>query len=129
MQLSDFNFDLPIELIAQQPLAERTQSRLLCLNGETGEFIDRQFVALSSLLNENDLLVFNNTRVIPARIFGVKASGGRIEVMLERVLSDSEMLVQIRASKAPKVGGQLLLGDERVEVTGRALERRHRRDV
>jgi len=116
MQLSDFNFDLPTDLIAQQPLAERSQSRLLCLNGETGECIDRQFIALPSLLNENDLLVFNNTRVIPARIFGIKASGGRIEVMLERVLSDSEVLVQIRASKAPKIGGQLLLGDEHVEA-------------
>jgi len=116
MQLSDFNFDLPTELIAQQPLAERTQSRLLCLHGETGEYDDRQFMQLPSLLNENDLLVFNNTRVIPARIFGIKASGGRIEVMLERVLSDSEVLVQIRASKAPKVGGQLLLGDEHVEA-------------
>jgi len=114
MQLSDFNFDLPSDLIAQQPLAERTQSRLLCLNGESGEYVDRQFMQLPSLLNENDLIVFNNTRVIPARLFGIKASGGRIEVMLERVLSDSEVLVQIRASKAPKVGGQLLLGDERV---------------
>jgi len=116
MQLSDFNFELPTELIAQQPLAERTQSRMLCLNGSTGEYVDRQFAQLPSLLNENDLLVFNNTRVIPARIFGKKASGGRIEVMLERVLGDSEVLVQIRASKAPKVGGQLLLGDEAVEA-------------
>ena len=116
MQLPDFNFELPTELIAQQPLAERTQSRMLCLNGSTGEYVDRQFAQLPSLLNENDLLVFNNTRVIPARIFGKKASGGRIEVMLERVLGDSEVLVQIRASKAPKVGGQLLLGDEAVEA-------------
>ncbi len=122
MQLSDFNFELPTELIAQQPLAERTQSRMLCLNGLTGEYVDQQFSQFPALLNEDDLLVFNNTRVIPARIFGKKASGGRVEVMLERLLGDSEMLVQIRASKAPKVGGLLLLGDEAVEaeVTSRA---------
>ncbi|MCF6325085.1 MAG: tRNA preQ1(34) S-adenosylmethionine ribosyltransferase-isomerase QueA [Gammaproteobacteria bacterium] len=116
MQLSDFNFDLPTDLIAQQPLAERTQSRMLCLNGATGDYQDQQFAQLPSLLNENDLVVLNNTRVIPARIFGKKASGGGIEVMLERVLSDNEVLVQIRASKAPNVGGQLLLGDGPVEA-------------
>ncbi len=110
------NFELPTDLIAQQPLAERTQSRLLCLNGATGDYQDQQFAQLPSLLNENDLLVLNNTRVIPARIFAKKASGGGIEVMLERVLSDNEVLVQIRASKAPKIGGQLLLGDEQVEA-------------
>jgi len=116
MQLSDYYFDLPPELIAQQPLAERSQSRLLTLDGATGEWCDRQFAQLPSLLNKDDLLVLNNTRVIPARIFGKKASGGRIEVMLERVLSDNELLVQVRASKAPKEGSQLLLGDEMVEA-------------
>ncbi len=116
MKLSDFNFDLPPELIAQTPLAKRTQSRLLSLDGGSGAWCDRQFQQLPSLLNENDLLVFNNTRVIPARIFGKKASGGRIEVMLERLLSDRELLVQIRASKSPKVGGQLLLGDEMISA-------------
>lgn len=116
MQLSDFNFDLPLDLIAQRPLTERTQSRLLCLDGAMGEWCDQQFAQLPTLLNKDDLLVLNNTRVIPARIFGKKVSGGRIEVMLERVLSDSELLVQIRASKAPKVGGQLLLGDEAIKA-------------
>jgi len=116
MQLSDFNFDLPPELIAQRPLTERTQSRLLCLDGAMGEWRDQQFAQLPTLLNKDDLLVLNNTRVIPARIFGTKASGGCIEVMLERVLGDSELLVQIRASKAPKVGGQLLLGDEAIKA-------------
>ncbi len=116
MQLSDFNFDLPPDLIAQRPLVERTQSRLLCLNGAMGEWRDQQFAQLPALLNKDDLLVFNDTRVIPARIFGKKASGGRIEVMLERVLSDSELLVQIRASKAPKVGSQLLLGEALVKA-------------
>ncbi len=116
MQLSDFNFDLPPDLIAQWPLRERTQSRLLCLDGAKGEWRDQQFAQLPTLLNKDDLLVLNNTRVIPARIFGTKASGGRIEVMLERVLSDSELLVQIRASKAPKVGGQLLLGEEGIKA-------------
>ncbi len=116
MQLSDFSFDLPMELIAQQPLARRSQSRLLTLNGETGAWSDQQFTQLLSLLNDDDLLVFNNTRVIPARIFGSKVSGGRIEVMLERIIGEREVLAQIRASKAPKVGGQLRLGDELVEA-------------
>lgn len=116
MQLSDFYFTLPDELIAQQPLAERRQSRLLSLDGSTGMVSDLLFERLPSLINPGDLLVFNDTRVIPARIFGRKASGGRIEVMIERLLSDNELLVQISASKAPKEGGRLLLGDDEYEV-------------
>lgn len=116
MQLSDFYFDLPDELIAQQPLAERHQSRLLSLDGSTGAVKDLLFEQLPSLINPGDLLVFNNTKVIPARIFGKKASGGRIEVMVERLISSDELLVQIRASKAPREGGRLLLGDDEFEA-------------
>ena len=75
MQRSDFHFDLPPELIAQHPLDSRTDSRLLCLNGKNGELQDRQFRELQQLLLPGDLLVFNNTRVIPARLFGTKSTG------------------------------------------------------
>jgi len=104
MHLSDFYFDLPEELIAQYPLPERTDSRLLCLDGSTGELQDRVFTSLLQLLNCGDLLIFNNTRVIPARLFGHKSTGGKLEVLVERVLEDESFLAQIRASKSPKEG-------------------------
>lgn len=103
----DFHFDLPLELIAQQPLAQRSDSRLLTLDGATGALGDRQFRELPELLRPGDLLVFNDTRVIPARLFGRKASGGRFELLVERLLDEQRALTQIRASKAPKPGGRL----------------------
>jgi S-adenosylmethionine:tRNA ribosyltransferase-isomerase len=124
MQLSDFRFDLPDELIAHYPPAERSGSRLLCLRRADGLLEHRQFPDLLSYLRPGDLLVFNNTRVIPARLLGHKASGGRIEVMIERVVGEREVLAQVRASKSPKVGTQLLFDNaagERLtlEVLGR----------
>jgi S-adenosylmethionine:tRNA ribosyltransferase-isomerase len=116
MQRSDFHFDLPDELIAQYPSQERGASRLLCLDGDSGEITDRQFRQLTELLNEGDLLVFNDTRVIPARMFGRKASGGQVEVLVERVLSPTRALAHVRSSKSPKPGTTLILGDE-VEIT------------
>ncbi|MBE9525779.1 MAG: tRNA preQ1(34) S-adenosylmethionine ribosyltransferase-isomerase QueA [Proteobacteria bacterium] len=113
MNLSEFNFDLPEELIAQYPLAQRSKSRLLCLNGEDGSLSDRNFTDLPNLLNSGDLLVFNNTQVIPARLFGHKSTGGKLEVLVERVLSDDSFLAQIRASKSPKVGTMLTLGTDK----------------
>ncbi len=110
MKLSEFNFDLPDELIAQYPLQERTDSRLLCLHGTSGELEDRSFKSLPELLNPGDLLVFNNTRVIPARLFGQKSTGGKVEVLLERVLDEHSFVAQIRASKSPKEGAVLSLG-------------------
>jgi len=107
MQLSDFRYDLPDELIAHFPSAERTGSRLLCVKRETGALEHKQFKDLIEYLRPEDLLVFNDTRVIPARLLGQKASGGKIEVMIERVLSDTEALAQIRASKSPKAGTTL----------------------
>ena len=103
----DFHFDLPPELIAQQPLARRSDSRLLTLDGTTGALGDRQFRELPELLRPGDRLVFNDTRVIPARLFGRKPSGGRFELLMERLLDEQRALVQIRASKAPKPGGRL----------------------
>ena len=109
LRRQDFRFALPPELIAQEPSAQRGSSRLLTLNGATGELHDRWFCELSTLLRPGDRLVFNDTRVIPARLFGRKASGGRVELLVERVLDSRRALVQIHASKAPKPGGQLLL--------------------
>lgn len=113
MNLSDFYFDLPEELIAQHPLTKRTDSRLLCLDGESGALVDRVFTFLPDLLNAGDLLVFNNTRVIPARLYGYKSSGGKLEVLVERVLDNESFLAQIKASKAPKEGSVLTLGTDK----------------
>ncbi|MDP1931551.1 MAG: tRNA preQ1(34) S-adenosylmethionine ribosyltransferase-isomerase QueA [Gammaproteobacteria bacterium] len=104
MQLSDFHYDLPDELIAHYPAKERTGSRLLCMRRGSGEMQHRQFADLIEYLCPEDLLVFNDTRVIPARLLGAKDSGGRIEVMIERVVGEFEVLAQIRASKSPKRG-------------------------
>lgn len=107
MHLSDFRYDLPDELIAHFPSAERTGSRLLCMQRATGALEHKHFKDLIEYLRPEDLLVFNDTRVIPARLLGHKASGGKIEVMIERVLGDTEALAQIRASKSPKPGTTL----------------------
>lgn len=109
MLLSDFHYELPPDLIAQQPLAQRSASRLLHLDSAGLQPVDRQFTGLPELLRAGDLLVFNDTRVIPARLYGVKDSGGRIEVLVERVLDAQRMLAQIRASKPPRSGSALLL--------------------
>jgi len=109
MRVSDFSFDLPTELIARFPTAERTSSRLMSLNGDSGEIADLGFKDILSQLNAGDLLVFNNTRVIPARMFGQKSSGGKIEVLVERLIDKNTVLAHIRSSKSPKVGAQLLL--------------------
>ncbi len=120
MKRTDFYYDLPPELIAQAPLAERSASRLLCLDRRTGSVNDRQFNQLPGLLEPGDLLVFNNTRVIPARLFGRKATGGQIEILLERLLASRECLAQVRASKSPQSGGILLLEDgSALQVLGR----------
>ncbi|MDH2923853.1 S-adenosylmethionine:tRNA ribosyltransferase-isomerase [Nicoletella semolina] len=114
MQVSDFHFDLPDDLIARYPTEERTASRLLYLNGETGNYQDQQFTDLLSHLNTGDLLIFNNTRVIPARLYGRKLSGGKLEVLIERVLDNHRCLAHIRASKAPKEEAILILGEDKL---------------
>lgn len=120
MQRSDFHYRLPDELIAQRPAAERRGSRLLCLDGQDGTLADRQFADLPGLLRPGDLLVFNDTRVIPARLFGKKESGGAVEVLVERITGEQEVLAHVRASKSPKAGSWLTLEENvEVEVTGR----------
>jgi S-adenosylmethionine:tRNA ribosyltransferase-isomerase len=109
MRVADFSFDLPEELIARYPKANRSASRLMTLNGNTGERNDETFTDLIAHIDAGDLLVFNNTRVIPARMFGQKASGGKLEVLVERLLDDRRVLAHIRCSKSPKPGSEILL--------------------
>ncbi|KAB1178980.1 tRNA preQ1(34) S-adenosylmethionine ribosyltransferase-isomerase QueA [Photobacterium damselae] len=111
MQVSDFDFDLPDELIARYPQPERTSSRLLQLDGNSGDIAHKTFKDVLDLVNPGDLMIFNNTRVIPARMFGRKASGGKLEVLVERMLDENSILAHVRASKSPKPGTELLLGE------------------
>ncbi len=122
MQVSDFSYALPEELIAQFPAEKRAGSRLLCLDGPTGALADRHFIDLPSLLQPGDLLVFNDTRVMPARLYGHKETGGRVEVLIERLLDDQTALAHVRASKSPKPGTTLYLDDVPVRVDGREGE-------
>lgn len=127
MQRTDFSYELPPELIAQHPLAERTASRLLLLDGVSGDIAHHQFGELPDFLGSDDLLVFNNTRVIPARLWGRKASGGKVEILIERLAGCHGALAHIRASKAPRAGSCIELsaseddvpGPWRLTVTGR----------
>ncbi len=119
LTLDDFDYALPAELIAQHPAVERSASRLLDATGPTP--VDRVFRELPQLLREGDLLVFNDTRVIKARLRGVKDSGGAVELLIERVLPDHQVLAHLRASKAARAGARLRLEDAfDVEVLGRA---------
>ena len=107
MQLSDFNYELPAELIAQHPLANRTDSRLLEVRADGlnhVQLVDRQFKDILSLVQPGDLLVFNDTKVIPARLHGKKETGGNVELLIERISGEMQAWVQIRASKVPKTG-------------------------
>ncbi|MFE8069609.1 tRNA preQ1(34) S-adenosylmethionine ribosyltransferase-isomerase QueA [Marinobacteraceae bacterium S3BR75-40.1] len=116
MNVTDFDFDLPDELIARYPLEERTASRLLCLDGRTGTINHRQFRDLEGLLEPGDLLVFNDTRVIPARLFAVKPTGGRVEILVERVVDAGEVLAHVRSSK-PLRPGQTVTVENGPELT------------
>ncbi|MFZ4537794.1 tRNA preQ1(34) S-adenosylmethionine ribosyltransferase-isomerase QueA [Propionivibrio sp.] len=121
LTLDDFDYHLPPELIAQHPATERTASRLLHLS--RGTFNDRQFSSLPQLIESGDLLVFNDTRVIRARLLGQKGSGGQIEVMIERIVDCRHTVAQIRASKSPKPGSRIILENAfALTVTGRTGE-------
>lgn len=130
MKRTEFSFQLPEELIAQYPLAERSASRLLCLDGSSGEITHRQFTDVLDQLTPDDLLVFNNTRVIPARLWGQKETGGKLEILLERVTGSHTALAHVRCSKSPRPGARLLLaaqqggppGEHSVVVTAREGE-------
>ncbi|MCG8535318.1 MAG: tRNA preQ1(34) S-adenosylmethionine ribosyltransferase-isomerase QueA [Pseudomonadales bacterium] len=136
MKRTDFYYQLPDELIARYPAQQRSASRLLCLHRSTGQTQDNQFWDLPDLLQPGDLLVFNNTKVIPARLFGQKETGGKVEVLVERITGEQTCLAHVRASKSPKAGsvigidggGQLLMEGRQGElfelkcVSGQLLE-------
>ena len=120
MQRADFHFELPDELIARYPSEQRSDCRLLCVDGQSGALAHRRFPDLLDLLEPGDLLVFNDTRVIPARLHGHKASGGKVEMLLERPLDSHRGLAHIRSSKSPKPGTELIFeGDIHAVVEGR----------
>ncbi len=128
MKTSDFYFDLPEHLIAQAPLSDRSGSRMLVLDGSTGNVSHRQFLELEALVHPGDLLVFNNTRVISARLYGQKQTGGRVEILIERLKDDGSVLAHVRASKSPKEGSLIYItpdangdiSDFSLRVTGRS---------
>jgi len=118
MKLSDFDFDLPKSLIAQHPTEKRADSRLLIVQKN---FIDATFSQLGEFLKPKDLLILNDTKVIPARLFGRKESGGKVEILVERLINDFQALVMIKASRAPKIGSDIVLeNDEQVKVIDKA---------
>ncbi|SEN44457.1 tRNA preQ1(34) S-adenosylmethionine ribosyltransferase-isomerase QueA [Nitrosomonas marina] len=112
MNIREFDFDLPPELIAQHPAQQRASSRLLHLDSTSGQIRDLQFSCLPEYLRSGDVAVFNDTRVIKARLFGRKSSGGKIEILVERVLDEHHVQAAIRASHAPRPNSQLFLADE-----------------
>lgn len=112
MLRSDFNFDLPPELIANFPSQERTACRMLCLDGDSGSWKDQTFIDLKQFLQPGDLLVFNNTKVIPARVYGQKETGGKCEFLIERILTPQRALSHIKASKSPKADTKIFVGPE-----------------
>jgi S-adenosylmethionine:tRNA ribosyltransferase-isomerase len=116
MKTSDFAFELPEQLIAKYPTEQRTASRLLHLDGVTGALGHHAFTDMLQFLDAGDLLIFNNTRVIPARLLGQKSTGGKVEVLVERMLDDHRVLAHVRASKSPKPGATLLL-ENAIEAT------------
>ena len=116
MKTSDFAFELPEQLIAKYPTEQRTASRLLHLDGVTGALGHHAFTDMLQFVDSGDLLIFNNTRVIPARLLGQKSTGGKVEVLVERMLDDHRVLAHVRASKSPKPGATLLL-ENAIEAT------------
>ena len=110
MKVSDYYFDLPENLIAQKPTDERSSSKLLCIHN--GNFKDRVFSELPEILSKNDLLVLNNTKVMPSRLFGIKSTGGRVEILLERILDKDIALVQVRSNRRPRSGALIELNNK-----------------
>ena len=123
MQRNDFHYELPAGLVATHPAGTRSSSRLLCLDPVADALADRQFADIPELLEPGDLLVFNDTRVIPARLFGTKSTGGRVEVLVERITGANTALAHVRASKSPRAGTRLQLeGNVCARISGREGE-------
>ena len=122
MRISDFSFDLPENLIAQHPAKQRSSSRLLCLNSSSGEVQHSKFSEILDYLNSGDLLIFNDTKVIPARFFGEKETGGKVELLMERLLSGNRLLVQVKSSKPLRSEMRLRIYRKNTEVIEDSLE-------
>ncbi|WP_016955750.1 tRNA preQ1(34) S-adenosylmethionine ribosyltransferase-isomerase QueA [Catenovulum agarivorans] len=122
MRVSDFSFDLPDELIARYPAEKRSQSRLLVVDGNSGEINHKVFNQMIDLVTDKDLIIFNNTKVIPARLLGQKVSGGKIEVLVERMLDGNKILAHVRANKALKPGTEVVLEEH---IRAQMLERQN----
>lgn len=121
MKRTDFHYDLPDHLIARYPAEQRSGSRLLVLGRQNGSLADRQFRDLPGYLQPGDLLVFNNTKVIPARLFGQKDTGGKVEILVERITGEQTCLAHVRASKSPKPGSRIIVdGGAELRMEGRA---------
>src|SRR5205814_4687163 len=120
-RVSEFDYELPADLIAQHPAPQRTASRLLHLERD-GELHDLGFADLAGLVDERDTLVLNDTRVVKARLFGQKPSGGQVEIFVERIVSPTEALALMRSGHAPKAGTEVLIGEARATVEGREGE-------
>ena len=124
MRISDFFYDLPEDLIAQHPTKQRSGSRLLCLNSSSAEIQHRKFTDILNYLHSDDLLVFNDTRVVPARFFGEKETGGKVELFLERLLSDNRILVQIKSSKPVRSDTRLRIYRKNTKIVEESLDAR-----
>ncbi len=122
MKTSDFDYHLPEELIAQHPLNERVQSRLMSVNRTTQAIKHHHFKDLSQFVRPNDILVLNDTKVIRARLWGCKETGGQFECLVERILDDKQFLAHVRASKTPKVGTRMTIGNNQLEMVARCDE-------
>ena len=122
MRISEFSFDLPENLIAQHPAKQRSGSRLLCLNSSSGEVQHSKFSEILDHLNSGDLLIFNDTKVIPARFFGEKETGGKVELLLERLLSDNRLLMQVKSSKPLRSGMLLKIYRKNTEIIEDSLD-------
>jgi len=116
VQLADFHYDLPAEYIARYPLRQRSASRLLCLERAFKTVSHREFTAITELLSPKDLLIFNDTKVMPARLFGSKKTGGRVEILVERILDPQRLIAQVRASKSPRIGEDIFLENFRFKI-------------
>ena len=122
MRRADFFYELPDELIAQNPTEKRRSSRMLCLDGDTGLIVDSRFTYFVGQLAPGDLIVFNNTRVMPARLFGHKSTGGKVEILVERIETDDTALAHIRASKSPRPGSGISINGAELTVLAREGE-------
>ena len=125
MNIELYNYNLPEHLIAKHPSKTRTSSRMLCLNKNNNSIEHKEFSNLVDYLEPNDLLVLNNSKVIKARIFGKKSTGGKVELLIERIISKTDAIAHIKANKSPKPGDIIFINDFSIEILGKAKGIQH----